>query len=821
MICLLLRVFIFVVTFRLSETKVKFYLTFAGQEKRLMDMKIFFMLARSGKSYVQLTLILLVLSLAISCSSTRFVPEGKRLLSDVDIHIDNKQVNREEIKAQVRQKENLKILGFLKFHLAIYNLSSKKKENDWFKRIGEEPVVYQEYQTQQSKDQLNLYMQNKGYYDAVITDTLILHPKKSKVNLVFNITTGSPYRIRRYVCKTEDERIMPLLLNDTINRLVKKNAIFDVDLLNDERERLAAMMQNHGYYGFSTDYIQFLADSSLRNKLVDLTLEISDADPGKKNTLVKPHKRFIVRKYLINSDFNPPQLSGPRIQEPLDTLVASPYTITYHGKLRYRPQLLEDLNRIQDGRFYSLRNVEKTYRSLNQIKQFRMVNLNFDVIDSLGNDSIGVLDSRFQLSPLPRQGFSVDLEGTNSSGNLGVAGNLNYQHRNLLRGAEILNITIKGAFERQQAVVNESNLNFNTHEYGIEGSLTLPKFLSPVRGKNFFNFQVPQTSFTLGYNYQRRPDYTRTITNFRFGYNWKSKPFRTHYLNLIDFNYVNLYEFNEEFINSIKDLYIKSSYTDHLISALSYTRVDNTQNIGRNGNYRYFKWSFESAGNLLSALAELTDREKKTEIDTITHQPVSYYRIFSTRFAQYLKTDLEYRYGHMLDEYNSVVGRLFMGVGLPYGNFDQLPFEKKYFTGGANGIRAWQVRTLGPGTYKASPDAYPNQSADIKLEGNLEYRFRLLGRVEGAFFLDAGNIWAINKNDNREGAVFKFNGFYREIALGTGTGLRFNFNYFIFRLDLGMKLRDPSLESGKRFIIGNYPIQSDHFNLSFAIGYPF
>jgi outer membrane protein assembly factor BamA len=489
--------------------------------------------------------------------------------------------------------------------------------------------------------------------------------------------------------------------------------------------------------------------------------------------------------------------------------------------LKYRPELLDNLNRIRDSRFYSLSNVEKTYRSLNQIRQFRMVNLNFDVVDTAGNDSIGVLDSRFQLSPLPRQGFSTDLEGTNSSGNLGVAGTLNYQHRNLFRGAEILNITLRGAFERQQTIGGESNLNFNTREYGVESSLTLPKFLSPLREGSFFSFQVPQTSFTLGYNYQRRPDYTRTITNFRFGYNWKSKPFRTHYLNLIDFNYVNLYEFNEDFINKIKDLYIKSSYTDHLISALNYTRVDNTQIIGRRENYRYFKWSFESAGNLLYALSELTGKSRETRTDTIMQQPVRYYQIFSTRFAHYLKADLEYRHGYMLDEYNSLVGRLFMGIGLPYGNFDQLPFEKKYFSGGANGIRAWQVRTLGPGTYQAPVDAYPNQSADIKLEGNLEYRFRLLGKVEGAFFLDAGNIWAINGNDNREGALFKFGEFYREIALGTGTGLRFNFNYFIFRLDLGMKLRDPSLESGKRFIIGNYPIKGDHFNLSFAIGYPF
>ena len=768
------------------------------------------------------TLMLLVSLLVVSCSSTKFVPEGKKLLNDVAIHLDNKQLSREEIRAQVRQKENLKILGFIRFHLAVYNLSSRKKKNDWFKRIGEEPVLYQESQTARSREQLKLYLQNKGYFDAIVKDTLIHHPQKPKVNLVFTIQPGEPRRIRKYTYKTEDEGIKPLLLRGSRRQLVGENDLFDVDLLNAERQRLVGMLQNRGYYGFSADYIEFLADSTPGNRQVDITVSVSDADPGEKSDLIKPHKRFIVRQYQIQTDFSPPQLSQLATPEPPDTLVMPPYTITYQGKLRYRPQLLDDLNRIKDGDFYSLRNVEKTYRSLNQIRQFRMVNLSFQEIDSLGNDSIGVLDSRFQLSPLPRQGFSVDLEGTNSSGNLGVAGNLNYQHRNLFQGAEILNITLKGAFERQQSVAGTSRSgNFNTREYGIEGSLTLPKFLSPVQGTNFFTFQVPQTNFSLGYNYQRRPDYTRTITNFRFGYTWKSKLFRTHYLNLVDFNYVNLYEFNEKFINSIKDLYIKSSYTDHLISALNYTRVDNTQNIARGGNYRYFKWSFESAGNLLAAIAELSDRAKKSELDTVTHEFVRYHQVFSTRFAQYLKTDFEYRYGYMLDKFNSIVGRLFLGVGVPYGNFDVLPFEKKYFTGGANGIRAWQVRTLGPGTYKASEDAYPNQSADIKLEGNLEYRFRLLGRAEGAFFLDAGNIWAINQNDNREGALFKVDRFYKEIAVGTGTGLRFNFNYFIFRLDLGMKLRDPSLERGKRLIVGNYPIKADHFSLSFAIGYPF
>ena len=214
-------------------------------------------------------------------------------------------------------------------------------------------------------------------------------------------------------------------------------------------------------------------------------------------------------------------------------------------------------------------------------------------------------------------------------------------------------------------------------------------------------------------------------------------------------------------------------------------------------------------------------KDKTMVLDTVSNQLSSYYEILNTRFAQYLKGDFEYRYGHMINKFSSLVGRAFVGVGLPYGNFNVLPFEKKYFTGGANGIRAWQVRSLGPGSYKAQNDFYPNQSSDIKLEGNVEYRFKLFWLMEGALFLDAGNIWAINYKDNREGAVFKFDRFYQQIAIGSGLGIRFDFTYFLFRLDLGMKMRDPALSEGKRFIPWNYPITSDHFNLSFAIGYPF
>lgn len=457
---------------------------------------------------------------------------------------------------------------------------------------------------------------------------------------------------------------------------------------------------------------------------------------------------------------------------------------------------------------------------MNMLRQFKVININFTERDSLeGND--GLLDCRFQLSPLPKQGMSVELEGTNSSGNFGIAGNLNVMHRNIFKGAEVLDFQIRGAMERQQAVLNNSSLDFNTREFGFETGLTFPKFLSPLSSEHMFSFQVPQTRLSIGYNYQHRPDYTRTITNLKFGYSWKSSENVAQSFNLFDFNYVNLSKFNPAFIDSIKDYYVKSSFTDHLIGAMNYSWTLGAQNRSKSGNYKFARFNFESAGNFLSAYAFLINKNKFETIDTLTNTRRSYYKILNTRFAQYLKADFEYRRGVMVDKYNSVVWRAFVGAGLPYGNLDVLPFEKQYFTGGANGIRAWQVRSLGPGTYKAEKGEYPNQSADLKLESNLEYRFKLFWVMEGAFFLDAGNIWTINGKTERTGAIFRLDNFYNQIAVGTGAGLRFDFTYFLFRLDLGMKLRDPSLEEGRRWIPTNYPITTDHFNLSFAIGYPF
>lgn len=752
-----------------------------------------------------------------SCSSTRFVPKGKYLLNKVSISADDKSLKKEELKLHIRQKENLRILGVLKFYLGIYNLSSSAKTDDWLKRIGEAPVLYDEFQTQKTKDQLQIFLKNKGFYNAVIKDSLQISKSGKKVNLHFDIKAGNPYRIRNYSYSVKDKALESVLMKDSLNQLLKSHDIFDLDVLNAERQRIAVFFKNRGYYKFSEEFVSFQADSNFFRHQVDLTLIIDNPVDNSSTLQNGAHKKYKIRNYIINPTYKAFDLTDDTTEQKADTIKNGDYQFVYTGQLKYKPALFYNINRLKDSTYYCLQNAEKTYRAFNRLKQFKLINISFSEIKDSPNDSLSLLDCRMQLSPLPKQNFSVDVEGTNSSGNLGVAGNLNYQQRNVFGGAEVFDIQLKGARERQAL----TNSNFNTREFGIETGLTIPKFLSFIKSKGMFSFQIPETRFSVGYNYQKRPDYTRTITNLKFGYNWKTNEFLLHTLNLVDLNYVHLFNQNPTFINSISDLYIKSSFTDHLILASNYSWMYNTQNINRREDYKYFRINLESAGSLLSLYSMLVNKSKAQETDTITNKTSSYYEILKTRFAQYLKGDFEYRYGHMINKTSSVVGRAFLGMGVPFGNFNVLPFEKKYFTGGANGIRAWQVRSLGPGSYKVPSNVYPNQSSDIKLEANLEYRFKLFWRMEGALFMDAGNIWAINYKDNREGAVFKIDQFYKQIAVGSGFGLRFDFTYFLFRLDLGAKLRDPSLAEGKRFIPGNYRLSSELYNLSFAIGYPF
>lgn len=754
----------------------------------------------------------------ISCSPVKFVPENRYLLNKVEVEVDNSSINKEEAKTQIRQKENYKILGFAKFHLWMYNLSSRKKADSWLKRIGEPPEIFDESLVAASEARLKQYLGNKGFFRAGVSTEVKLNDNKKTANVKYNIETGDQYKIREVNYHIGDSTVKALFYNDSAKTFINPGTPFDFNLLEQQRTNIVNLFKNKGYYYFSKDEVSYLADSTLFETEIVLDLYIGTSPGQDAARKFQPH--YLNHFYISVLPGSVPVSSAQTsVGQFTDTVRWENHTLFSTHEFRYRPGLFRSLLQMKSGDLYRLDDARHTFDAFNRLRQFRFIDIQFS--EPTFSADTNLLDSHIRLAPLSKQAISFDIEGTNTSGNLGVAGNVNYQHRNMFRGAEVLQMNVKGAMERQQRTNENVTEYFNTREVGSEISLTIPKIMGPKQLVNAFWNLLPKTVFTVGYNFQRRPEYTRTISSLKFGYDWMTSEYHKHTWNLLDFNMVNLYQFDPGFIELIKDLYIKSSFTDHLILASNYSFVYNTQRLGALSNYSYLRFNVESAGNLLYLFSETLDRRLTQVVDTIGPGTSEFYTLFNTRFAQYVKSDLEFRYGYIIDKYNAVVCRAFLGVGLPYGNFDVLPFEKKYFTGGANGIRAWQVRSLGPGTYRAPGNAYPNQSSDIKLEANLEYRFKLISFLEGALFFDAGNIWAINEKDNRPGAQFKLNEFYKQIAFGTGTGFRFDFSYFIFRLDLGMKLRDPSQAADNGWIIGHRKYTGDDFNFSFAIGYPF
>ncbi len=773
-----------------------------------------------GKQNLLKLVALLGVTILFSCSPVRFVPENNYLISNVQIEVDNPDINKESAKTLIKEKENYKILGFFKFHLMLYNLSSKKKTEDWLKRIGEPPQIYDQGLSIKSEEQLKQYANSKGYFRAIVSSNAEFREKKQKVLLNYKLITGEQYVINKINYQIRDSLLQAIYFNSKEKSEIKVGDPFDIDILEKHQMEIVKLFRNNGYYYFSKDDIKFVADSSVypQQVIVDLLIRPS------RNTLIDSTKVF--QPFYLNNFFfsvlpgnSPVTISRDSVGVFSDTIRWDNCTLFQNKEVKYPPSLFNRTLRLKKGDLFNNSEVESAFNAFNRLRQFRFVDIQFNEVVSVNDTNL--LDCNIRLAPLNKQSTSFDIEGTNTAGNFGVAGNVTYMHRNLFRGAEVFQVSFLAGIERIERLDNGVSDYFNTTRFGIESSLIIPKLLGPGNYLKDFERFLPKTVVTLGYNYQRRPEYTRTITNLKFGYDWKSTEYVRHVWNLFDYNKVNVFDYDPAFIERIKDLYIKSSFTNHLIFAMNYSLIYNNQQMSSIKDYTYLRFNIESSGNILQGLSRLTNRSKFQSLDSLGNVNAQYYKIFDTRFAQYIKSDIELRRGFKIDEYNSIASRAFLGLGLPYGNFDVLPFEKKYFTGGANGIRAWPVRSLGPGTYKASPDEYPNQTADIKLEANIEYRFKLISLIEGALFLDGGNIWAINEKDNRKGALFKLNEFYRQLAIGTGAGLRFDMSYFILRLDLGMKLRDPSVPEKSGWILGNRSYTSNDFNLTFAIGYPF
>lgn len=792
--------------------------------KTLKKFKLSYKVKRGNNVFALLVLFLLFFA---SCSPVKYVPDDKYLLDRYKVKVEKGTAEKEKIKKDelepfVRQKPNKRVLG-IRFHLGLYNLSRENKEkglSGWLRRIGEEPVIYDDFLTDKSVTQIKSYLNNKGYYNSVVSDTAIF--KRQRARVLYRVRMNRPYKIKRLTYNIQDSLLEPLIIKDTINSLITKGENFDLDLLQEERKRIEAYLKNQGYYKFTKEFIFFQADSSAKNREVSLILNLKkyqELDENRKFVDTN-HQKYRINKVYVFTNYNQKEALAQKEKyfSDLDTTYLNGIYFISKGEDPLKKDVFLHANFIQEGDYYSLYNVNKTYQHLNSLRLFRVINIQFkesekDSLMLQDSSSLGLLDCNIQLTKHYLQSYTVELEGTNSYGNIGVGGNFLYQHKSLFGGAEITDFKINGSVEAlDTSVVGISRIN-NAVELGGDITMRIPKFILPVfKAEKFSKKYNPRTQISIGYNFQDRLEYRRTVANLSYGYNWDGNKYLKHNVKLVELNAVKMPYASESFRNFIDSTYLRSSYENHLVSVSSYSLVFNNQDIKKNRDFYFLRMNAEISGNLLSAYSELTNA-------SIVNGS---YEIFGVPFSQYVKFDLDLRYYDIKNQSTSFAYRLFAGVGIPYGNSQSLPFEKMYFSGGANSIRAWNVRSLGPGSYSGKTyTRFPNQSGDIKLEANAEFRFKLFWILEGALFIDAGNIWYL-KSDEFEGGLFRKDKFYKEFAVGSGFGTRFNLSFFVFRLDLGVKLRDPALMEGNRWIVGNRSLtwQND-FMINIGIGYPF
>ena len=739
--------------------------------------------------------LLLAMCLLAACNVTKFVPQGEYLLNNVKVEVeDTKDISSAELIKYVQQKQNTEILGFWKLQLGIYNtasLDTTKWTSKNARKIGEAPVIFSPELADASCSQLKKALNNKGYFRATV-DTA-MQVKDRKLNIKYLVTANEPYKIRDYSINLPQSDLQHLAQNHR-QSLVRSGMQFDAELLNQERQRIASAMRRRGYFYFDQEMLQYEADSTRMNRQIDVKIQLQDYV----NNLSEEDKDKIFRVYKIarvhfHMDYDPTRVPD---DEEMYASADEGYVFTWVGKPLLREKMLMRNTPIKPGSRYNESLVERTYARLNQLAPIKYVDISFEQI------SADELDCHIVLSRGKLNTFSAEIEGTYSAGDWGVAAGVGYVNRNLFRGAEELAVDARGSYEWRQS---------GGRAIEAKASAAL-KFPSAV-------------AVDLGYNFQNRPDeYTRSIFNAGLLYTLRQQRLRlNHQFRFLDISYVYLPwisdAFRDQFLQPTNIL--KYSYENHFIVGLGYS-----------GNYTSFRarqphrsywninYNIETAGNLLRALA----KPLRFKVD----EESGNYELLNTQFAQFAKADLSVTYNQVLHPRHRLVFHADIGVAVPYGNSQTIPFEKRYFAGGSNSVRGWAARTLGPGGYRGNGKLidFNNQSGDIRLNLNMEYRAKVWSIFELAAFVDAGNIWTIFDYEAQPYGVFKFDEFYKQIALAYGVGVRLDLSFFIFRVDFGVKLYDPSrmygpLAGTQWRTAGNGLNWKEDMSFHFAIGYPF
>ena len=757
-----------------------------------------------------------------SCSSTKFVPEGKYLLDKVKIESDIPNYKTLELMPYIRQQPNFKMFGLNKTMFQIYNLAGKdstKRINRFLKKLGEKPVIFDSTLVTKTNWELQKLFINMGYPNVDVSSAVTTKDKKARV--VYHIQGNEPYRIRYFSSTIKDDSIRNLLSDGELMQrtpgerapdlisLIKEGMLFDRNILDQERDRIATLLRNRGYYTFNKHYISYDAsDSALVENQVDVDLKLDRfrVPQANGNYTEILHKKYYFDHVFIYLDYDPLKINKLSDYKISDSIVSNRYTIYYRGeKPTLRPGILLNSSFLTPQRPFSQAREELTYSAFSSLNALSNIHIQYEEFQ---RDDTARLNAYLLAMPAKKQTVSYSIEGTNTAGNLGVASSINYTHRNLFRSAETFNFKVRGAYE---AI---SNFKSPYLEIGGEISIHIPKFVFPFIDNSFLKRMSTSTELTLSYNRQDRPEYDRTLFSGGVRYVWQQRIRASgrHQFDFLDIDYVYLPRIDSLFLSKLPVNAKYFGYSNQFIVGMGYSYRQTTVDPMRKQRNAYsLRFSFESAGNALYGINTLLHAQKNEQ---------GSYKLFSTYFAQFVKGDIDYARTFIIDHHNSVAWRIGGGIGFPYGNSDILPFEKRYYSGGANSVRAWQVRELGPGNFHNDSTNFYFQSGDIKLNFNIEYRTRFFWKLEAAAFIDAGNIWTIKDYPGQEGGAFKFNSFFKQIAMGYGLGLRLDMDYFLLRLDCGWKGYDPS-RSGKESWAILHPNFKNNWAWHFAVGYPF
>lgn len=758
-----------------------------------------------------------MLTLLASCSIRKHVPEDKMILKNNIVEINSKDVDfsKSDISHYISQSATPKFLGFMPQTWIYYKTENKtnKKFYKWVNEtIGKKPVYFSNDLKEKSVSQISKYLNDVGYFNSGISTQI--KNKRGIGNVIYGIYPARPYIVDSITYKISDTTISRYVKEIEDVLPVQKGDIFNAFDLDDERDMITEYLKNKGYYYFTKDYIFMEVDTNFIVRKANIDIRIENVmDPLTQK--MEPHKRYYINDIYIYPKGS--SLNGLNVDTVTYTFKFGrryndeSFKFIFSGDPKIRFKTFDNMVHIHTKQPYNLRSVTQTYKSLNNLKIYNLTNIDFEPVES-ANDSINLLNCNIILNRTKVNFYSLQIEGTNSSGDLGVLGSFTYRNKNIFKGSEIFNISVKAGIQAQSILDDEGNTSlFNTKEFGIEGSLFLPKFLSPIKFKNFAKEYQPKTTLTTGYNIQSRPIYLRQITTFAFGYNWMSNQYEQHIFTPITLNSVKVDPTPsfEEILEQETNQRIKDQYTNHLIFGLDYTYIYSNQNVRFLKDFFYFKANIQSSGNLLSAF------NNTGLIKTVDN----YHEIFGIRYAQYVRLALDFRYFHYTIGENQIATRFMLGAGIPYGNSNDMPFEKSFYAGGTNGMRGWPFRELGPGTFSNPDKLNIERIGDIQLEFNLEYRFPIYSIFKGAVFTDIGNIWTMRESETFVGGEFHFDTFYKQLAADAGFGLRLDISFLLFRLDVAAPMVNPAYPEGQRWRISK--LQLNDFILNFGIGYPF